>query len=190
MKVLRERLPSTLQGRIGRHIPMRIRDMVVGRQFTTGLCWERTPAFALPCGGESFIRLNIKGREKEGFFDPEGPDLKSYLKWVETCLHSLKNSVSGEPLVRDILYSDQVFPGEHSDKLPDIIVVWRDQKPSRQILSEPLGTMRARYQTGRQGLHRSNSFAVRLGENSQEKLPRLQHIADLGDYARAFMGAA
>lgn len=40
---------------------------------------------------------------------------------------------------------------------------------------------------GRQGLHRSHGFAVRLGGNSQQELPRLQHIPNPRDYARAYM---
>ena len=43
---------------------------MVNRALVGGLNWSRTPAFRLSSGGEGLVRLNIKGREAQGFFEP------------------------------------------------------------------------------------------------------------------------
>lgn len=188
MKLMRERLPSEWQGHVGRRAPTWIRDWVVGRQFAGGLKWADTPGFALPCGGESFIRLNIKGRESAGMLVPDSGEVEEYCAMAEECLRSFRDAETGKPLVRDILYARDAFPGGKSHLLPDMIVLWHDQPPARTIISETYGALSGRYTTGRQGLHCSRGFAAAIGNQANAgMLDRTRHVADLGDLAKRLL---
>ncbi len=191
MKLLRERVPSAWQGRVGRHTPSRVRDWVVGRQFSAGLDWNTTPGFALPCGGESFIRLNVQGRETRGVLAPGTGEIEAYCAVAEEVLRSFRHAATGAPLVKDILYTRDVFPGEKTHLLPDVIVVWQDQPPAREITSDTHGPLTARYLTGRQGLHCSRGFATALGAKAAPGVFRdTAHISDLAALTRTLLASA
>ncbi|MCB2061511.1 MAG: alkaline phosphatase family protein, partial [Novosphingobium sp.] len=114
MAFLRSRLPSTLQYRLTQLLGEDIQDWVVNRALLAGRDWQQTPSFALTSGGEGFIRLNIKGREREGFFEPGSTALQDYLDWLRARLAEIRVAATGEPLIDEILLADERFPGARS----------------------------------------------------------------------------
>jgi hypothetical protein len=69
---------------------------------------------------------------------------------------------SGQPLVREVLFSDTHFPGARSQQLPDIILTWPEAVPASLVHSDEFGTIRAELATGRGGNHRPNGFCIEL----------------------------
>ncbi len=163
MRFLRESLPPSLQNKIAEYAPESVRDWVVSRQFGGGLNWSQTPGFALPTGGEGFIRLNVKGRERNGILEVGSERYLRYKDWVTRSFLSLRDRRTGEPVVEDIYDVPVCYPGERVDRLPDLIVTWRDIPPATTLVSDVLGTMNAEFQAGRTGLHRPDGFAVICG---------------------------
>jgi len=182
MRFLREALPPGLQGKIAEYAPESVRDWVVSRQFAGGLDWADTPGFALPTGGEGFIRLNIKGREQPGVLEAGSDQHHDYREWVERCFLSLRDGETGEPAVKAVHNIEVEFPGNRSARLPDLVAVWSNILPSRKLTSDLLGTMESELLTGRNGLHRAEGFAIvcdRFSDNRPTRaLSDIKHLSE------------
>jgi predicted AlkP superfamily phosphohydrolase/phosphomutase len=85
--------------------------------------WPRMPAFALPSFYDGRIRLNLRGRERDGMIEPS--------RYPEACaaiasiLGECRNPRTGEPAVDSIEYADTRDPLALAGSEADLIVVWR-----------------------------------------------------------------
>lgn len=119
--------------------------------------------FAVPtnanCAG---IRLNLVGREPDGRLRP-GPEAEAFCARLIAELHELVEPVSGRPLVKEVLRAAEVFPGEHSGDLPDLLVRWHRDGPIAGAASDRIGRIvRPDTSTRRTGDHRPEGlFFVR-----------------------------
>ncbi len=125
-----------------------------------------------------FIRLNIKGRERDGFLSADETDV--YTEFLCERLRELRVKETDEPLVREIASAETMFPGERSYLLPDLIVLWKPERPANEIWSERLGSIKAELKTGRGGIHTGDGFAVLAGalERMDNQIPELRDIRD------------
>jgi hypothetical protein len=86
--------------------------------------WPRMPAFALPSYYDGRIRINLRGRERDGMVEVS--------RYAETCrglermLHECRNPRTGEPAVAFIERAWSRNPLELTGSAADLIVVWRD----------------------------------------------------------------
>ena len=167
MRWLRARVPGTAQEAIGRKMPDRVRDFVVSRQFGRGFDWARTPGFALPSGGEGYVRCNLAGREREGCLPADGACLGLYLKELVETLRALRIGESDAPLVADVCFPSREFAGPAASRLPDVAVRWSGEPPAREVVSPTLGRFRGRLATGRGGNHRPGGFAIVAGRRPE-----------------------
>ena len=127
---LRELVPYDLQYRAAHLLGERVQDWVVNRSMIGGINWVRTPSFAPTTGGEGFIRLNLKGREREGCLVPEEVD--RYTNWLKQELSRFCVVDSGEPLVSSVIDLQKLFAGPRADLLPDLAVQWAPSEPARR----------------------------------------------------------
>ena len=124
---------------------------------------SRRRCFAVPtnanCAG---IRLNLVGREPHGILRP-GPDADAFCSRLTADLQELVDPTSGRPLVKEVLRTAEVFPGEHSSDLPDLLVRWHRDRPISGVASERIGRIvRPDTSTRRTGDHRPEGlFFVR-----------------------------
>jgi predicted AlkP superfamily phosphohydrolase/phosphomutase len=185
MGLLRQRLPAPLQERLALAVPTRVRDWVVGRAFTGALDWRRTPGFALPTGGEGYIRVNLAGREAEGCLETGSAEHRRYLDAVREGFLSLRRAETGEPLADAVNVPAERFPGPRADYLPDISVAWRPGGPATAVHSERLGDFTGRLKTGRDGNHRAVAFAAVAGPAATSRQAQsMVSIVDLAHLAR------
>ena len=183
MRMLRESLPPGLQTKIAETVPEPTRDWVVSREFTGGLNWTKTPGFAMPTGGEAFIRFNVKGRERRGILEVGSERYAAYRDWVTRCFHSLRLKDTGEEVVYRVYDISDEFPGERRDRLPDLVVTWNNLPPATELGSDLLGTFHAELKTGRTGNHRADGFAI-VGGHVPERVHGhpLTDIQDLSQF--------
>jgi predicted AlkP superfamily phosphohydrolase/phosphomutase len=185
MALLRDRLPAPLQERVAMAVPARVRDWVVGRAYAGALDWRSTPGFALPTGGEGYIRLNLAGREAEGFLEQGSAPHRRYVDFIREGFLSLRNAATGEPLVDAITDTAERFPGPRSGNLPDFSVTWRPGRPATVVHSDRLGTFRGRLKTGRDGNHRGVAFAAVTGPAARSRQAQsMDSIVDLAQLVR------
>ncbi len=71
---LRAAVPTSLRAGFARALPKRILFEMSARLELSGADWSRTRAFPLPSDGTGYIRLNLRGRERDGVVDPSEAD--------------------------------------------------------------------------------------------------------------------
>jgi predicted AlkP superfamily phosphohydrolase/phosphomutase len=181
---LRERVPAPIQNRIARLVPVSVRDEVMNQSVVAGNDWARTSGFDIVSDKNGYLRLNVRGRERDGILERDGDVLPRYVDWVRECFESLTIAGTGEPLVESVRLTRDAFPGPRLDYLPDIVVTWAGHLPVSRVESEVLGPVTADLATGRSGNHRRDGFCA-VSVPGME--PRT--LTDIRDFA-AFVRAA
>jgi predicted AlkP superfamily phosphohydrolase/phosphomutase len=85
--------------------------------------WARMPAFALPSFYDGRIRLNLRGRERQGMIEPS--QYEETCREIERLLRECRNPRTGEPAVEVIERADTHDPLALTGSEADLIVVWR-----------------------------------------------------------------
>ena len=160
LRSLRYRVPVRLQNAIALSVPLALRDFVMDRSLTAGYDWAHTPALAVRGDVNGYVRLNLRGRERDGMLD--GEEGRKYQALLRECLLSLRSAESGNPVVKGVYNSEENFPGSRHAFLPDAIVTWSDEPPPLEVHSPLLGTIRGWDDTGPRGHHRSEGFMITL----------------------------
>ena len=84
--------------------------------------WKNTKAYALGFGG---IYLNIKGRERSGIVEKgEGADLVA--EEIMKGLSELIDPLNGQPVVKKVYSSKELYSGPNAGNAPDLIVGFQD----------------------------------------------------------------
>ncbi len=161
MAQLREKVPARLQLTLAYLLGEHIQDWVVNRTLLGGVDWAKTPVFRLSSGGEGYIRLNIKGRERDGCLEPG--EVNGFVAWLKERLAEIKVAETGAPFFRELIDVGALMPGERRDFLPDYVVVYAPAEPVNAIESPAIGRLEARLGTGRGGNHAPHAFMVVAG---------------------------
>jgi len=147
---------------IAGRLPWGIRDAINRRLDWKGVDWTRTRAFCLPTDLEGCIRLNLKGREPKGTVAPGTEGGRVSLELAES-LRKLVNPRTGRPAVREVVLTDDRYPGERRSFLPDLIVLWSNETEIDELSSPEIGTVSGFSPDGRTGTHAPPGFAIVRG---------------------------
>jgi predicted AlkP superfamily phosphohydrolase/phosphomutase len=142
---------------------------------TIGVDPETSRCFAhkngLAVGG---IRLNLVGREPQGILSP-GPEADSFCHALVTDLLDIIDERTGQPLIRRVLKTSQLYQGDYLEDLPDLLVEWSDEVPTGSTAisdgsgavvrarSPKIGVIEGSNQFGRTGEHRPEGFFTAVG---------------------------
>lgn len=191
-RMLRQTVPPSVQQSVREMVGQTVQDWLIDREWRGGKDWAATPAFPVPSGGDvGFIRLNVKDRERDGFLPESGRGRDDYVDFLCKALRGLRVRPTGEPLVKDIVMSQDEFPGPRSHLLPDILLTWVPDAPATEIYSPELGTIKATLKTGRGGNHTGDAFAVLAGAmDNSERLNSLSHVCDYREFLNRFFANA
>lgn len=188
MAFLRQALPPTLQYRAASMLGEGVQDWVVNRALTAGRAWGATPSFAMLSGGEGLIRLNIKGRESPGFFEPNSPELDGYIAWLHERLLEIQVSGTGESLIERVITVDEVLSGPRRHFLPDLILQWGPDAPVHRICSPDIGEIEVSLATGRGGNHNDSAFLIASGEDAfLRAVAQIRDVSRLGEIVDSFL---
>ncbi len=124
--------------------------------------WSRTRVIHLPTDRNSYLRINLRGREPDGIVEP-GREYDELLAMLETEFRALVNAETGKPAVEDVFKARQLFPGPRVDDLPDLIVLWSAEAPLNSVESPRLGRLTLRVHEDRSGNHRAEGFILARG---------------------------
>lgn len=190
-----ESLPLPLRRALTRHVPSRFKDPLVTRWTTGGTDWEHTRAFPLRADLNGYVRVNVRGREPRGIVP--AADLDRLCDQVGEGLLSFGDSMTGESLVEEVCRPLEVFPdGERKDRLPDLIVRWKETSGAHHVAVESVRFGRiaratpGRIPNGRSGNHRGVGFLFARGSGiaAGSRLPADADILDLAPTALARLG--
>ena len=129
--------------------------------------WSRTQVFQLPTDRNSFLRVNLRGREPEGIV-AAGKEYDTLLTHIESEFRSLVNVDTGRPAVEAVFKIHELCPGPRVDELPDLAILWSSDAPIASVESPRLGRFDLRVREDRTGNHRPGGFLLARG-------PRIRH---------------
>jgi predicted AlkP superfamily phosphohydrolase/phosphomutase len=122
---MRNLIPSRWRHRVKSRLPIRWRQLLTGFWRVGQINWEHTPAFSMMADVQGWIRINLKGREAKGIVEP-GREYEALCQQIVQGLKTFVDADSGQPLVKEIIYSRDVYSGRRLDWLPDLILNWVD----------------------------------------------------------------
>src|SRR5262249_3180673 len=117
-------IPKSLRAALYQYLPVHVQERLLAAQFRRGTNWSQATAFAIPGLFTSFVRVNLRGRAPQGIVVP-GDDYRELLNRLETDLRQLIDPQTGDPAVRQITRTAEVFHAHPPTMLPDLFVDWR-----------------------------------------------------------------
>jgi choline dehydrogenase-like flavoprotein/predicted AlkP superfamily phosphohydrolase/phosphomutase len=188
---LRQRYATNLLRPLVRAMPPAITAALLPLWSARMFDWKRTPFFPIPMDLSGYVRVNLKGRERDGIVEPGGP-YEQICSELEAFFGSLRDSATDAPIVAQTLraYATTSPDAPHRDGLPDLIVQWGDL-PTRGITAVKADGLPGfdyrvpqRLPSGRSGNHRSLGWFVAAGPGvpAGTRLP-VQDILDLAPTA-------
>lgn len=140
--------------------------------------WHATRAFSLPTDRNSYVRLNLAGREPQGIVPHD--NYQAILDSLEAELTKLVNTATGRPAVRRVFRVHELYPGPRVEDLPDVAILWSAEAPIIEVESPTVGKVTRQFRELRSGNHREEGFLVARGPGFSEAARRFKgHILQI-----------
>lgn len=186
---LRARVPARWRRGAARLLPDEVAADLVTRMHVRA-DWPRTRAVALPGENQGYVRLNLRGREREGIVDAR--DAEALMSRIAEGLTTFRDA-GGVPAVARVERMADLAGPAASPGLPDLVVTWSDRPAdlASDLASLRFGRVaRGGIGSGRSGNHTDDAWAVVVpGRSRPSELRRGAGIADIGATACALAGA-
>jgi predicted AlkP superfamily phosphohydrolase/phosphomutase len=118
-----------------------------------------------------------------------GDEFDAFCNSLEFDLKKIINVETGRSLVREVLRTAEVFPGEHQGALPDLLVRWDRSAPVHKIASEKIGTIERGYNGIRTGDHRNPGMFYARGPGIVAgEIPASVAMIDFAPTSAALLG--
>lgn len=187
---IRSKIPATWRSSIARMLPDRFVANLMTRLYARA-DWTKTRAIAVPGENKGYIRINLRGREREGIVDPSEAD-----HLTQTIIDGLLTfrDPDGTPTITKVAtMKDLAADGPYDSRLPDMVVYWNDTSAATlpKVSSEQFGEIPRRgIGSGRSGNHTDDAWAIVVpGKSKLAKLDRPARITDIGTTACHVFGA-
>jgi predicted AlkP superfamily phosphohydrolase/phosphomutase len=185
---LGEAMPLRWRRALTAGVPEQLRNRLMTLWTTGGVDWKKTEAFTLRADLQGYIRINLRGREREGIV-PDA-DYDGLCEKIAQGLASFRDAATGDPIVENIHRARDLYAGgARFDRLPDLIVEWKDTSAAAHeaVDSDALGRVErstpGRIPNARSGNHRAEGFFLASGPAIREA--PLKTGADILDLAPA-----
>ncbi len=120
---LRHIVPQSWRETLSHHLPAAFQERALANHFRYSTNWERTTAFSIPSLYTSFLRVNLQGREPRGIIK-SGVEYETMLERLEADLRRLIDPETGEPAVKQVERTVDLFRCSPPEVLPDLFVGW------------------------------------------------------------------
>ena len=188
---LRGTVPASARGAIARALPDRAALALTSRLELRGLDWASARAFAHPADNQGYVRLNLRGRERDGIVDPG--DAASLAEEIAAGLGTFTDP-DGAPAVASVVPVADAYRGERADRLPDLAVRWSERSATglAGVRSPRYGeVVRSGGASGRSGNHTpDDGWAIVVPGGSRWREPRrAPRLVDVAATVCAVTGA-
>jgi predicted AlkP superfamily phosphohydrolase/phosphomutase len=143
-------------------IPRALKAPLHALRYRSNIDWRQTRVFQLPTDRNTYLRVNLRGREPQGCVEP-GAEYEALLDHLETELRALRDGATGKPAVVEIFRIRTLFHGDYADGLPDLAVQWASDTPVDSLQSASVGTLSLAVRELRSGNHRPEGFLLARG---------------------------
>jgi predicted AlkP superfamily phosphohydrolase/phosphomutase len=161
--VARRKVRRLLHRLVRRIVPANVTSKLRGKFGAAArINWSRTRAIALPTDRNSYVRINVRGREPQGTVEP-GEDYEATLQMLEREFRALVNGETGKPAVEEVFRAQELYAGPRAAELPDLVILWSSEAPINVLESPRLGRLEMRKTERRSGNHRPEGFLLAQG---------------------------
>ena len=187
---LRAAIPPGARGAIAQALPDRVALELTARLELRGIDWSQTTAFCHPADNQGYIRLNLRGRERDGIVDPGEAD--ELLRVIAAGLATFRDP-DGAPAVARVDRVAEHHAGERTGQLPDLVVGW-SERPATTLAGVHSPTfgdvLRRGTGSGRSGNHTpGDAWAVVVpGAHGARTPSRRARLADVASTVAAVCG--
>ncbi|MBM3473911.1 MAG: hypothetical protein FJX75_11630 [Armatimonadetes bacterium] len=180
-RALKQAIPARLRRMLTRRmVPAAVREQTALRNAVRDIDFEASRAFCLPTDLQGYIRLNLEDREPTGTV--READYDEVCQEIEAEVLALEEAETGRKVVdRVVRTRDAYRGGDHLEQLPDVCVVWANDRPLSGIRSPRYGLLPAgRRLPERSGGHRPEGFFFATGPTFDPAQTGLRaHVLDL-----------
>jgi predicted AlkP superfamily phosphohydrolase/phosphomutase len=188
---LRAAVPTRARASIANALPRRAVLEVISRLEVRAPDWSQVRAFTLPSDGVGYIRLNLRGRERDGVVhDAEVDELEEQ---IADGLLSYTGTDGRPPIAAVERLADVQPDAARAEMLPDLIVRWNENPATHldQFISPKFGEVRrVGGGSGRSGNHTDDAWAVVIPGTSRPRGgPGQGRVVDIAATVCAVFGA-
>jgi predicted AlkP superfamily phosphohydrolase/phosphomutase len=174
-------VPTSIRAWVAQMIPDRLALELAARLELRGVQWDRTKAFMMPNDDAGYVRVNLRGRERDGIVDPD--ELEPLLDVITRGLLSFYNHDGSSTIKKIWRVSELGYAGPYQEHLPDLVVQWNDKvvMPLMGARSAQFGdVLSPGWGTGRTGCHTGEAWALVIPGQCKLRLPAgRSHIVDI-----------
>jgi hypothetical protein len=120
--------------------------------------WPKMKWFTLPTFSDAHVRINLKGRERDGIVELE--DYEKVCDELEAILRACRNPRNGRPIVDKVIRMRSDDPMALDGPDGDLVVLWTEPLDA---LEHPEAGIIGPVAFNRTGEHSSNGFAIFAG---------------------------
>jgi predicted AlkP superfamily phosphohydrolase/phosphomutase len=191
LSTVRSIVPTNLRSWIAKALPDKWAVALATRLELRGVDWSHTQAFMMPNDDAGFVRLNLRGRERDGIVDLG--DVDALMETISTGLRTFKDPDGTPAIKRIVRISELGIDGPCISQMPDLIVQWNDRAvtPTAGVSSATYGEISSQgWGTGRTGCHNGDAWALLVAGRSRLKTPqKTPHVVDIASTVCALIGA-
>lgn len=193
---LRRHLPFQWARPVLRRLPTAMTDRLVALWSARMYDWRSTRHFPVPMDHAGYVRVNLRGRERDGIVDAD--DYDAACRAVEQVLLGLRDRDTGEQIAPEITraYAQACDSAPYRDLIPDLIVRWQGPAAtqSRGLCCDVLPALHyavpRRLPSGRSGNHTDHGWFIASGPGAEPGLRVDGHdILDLAPTILRHLGA-
>lgn len=190
---LRAIVPTSLRTKIADTLPDSLSLQLTARLGTIGKDWATLRAFSLPSDGPGLVRLNVRGRERNGIVAES--EAKTLCDEIAEGLRTYCDIGGRECITGIERPKEHLPPGQKLDRLPDLVIRWSDEQAItlRGVISPVYGTvLREGVGSGRSGNHVPGSRAILVPRSGTYRAikGRNPHLVDLAATVCAAVGVS
>ena len=141
-------------------IPKNLRERIPDAYTISDFDWKETKAYSV--GGWGFIYLNLRGREPDGIVS-EG-EYESLRNYIIKELYKLKDPDTGESVVKKVYKKEDLYDGQPSDQLPDLIVMTDESIDCKHTITKESSVL-VPSSPEKSGNHRKDGIVILKGKN-------------------------
>ncbi len=165
---LKKRLPWNLVREVTIRLPASANRALVPLWSRRMHDWSRTRVFTVPFDVHGFLRVNLRGRERDGIVEP-GAAYEDLCGELREALEGFIDIAGGRPVSAGVVRSRDLFPeGRRTGLLPDLVVrIGEPLRGSPGLVSPRFGELRfpapGRFPSGRSGNHHPRGWYLLAG---------------------------
>jgi predicted AlkP superfamily phosphohydrolase/phosphomutase len=154
---------------------------------TAPIDWTKTRAYCSSADGLS-VRVNLAGREPQGQVQP-GTEYEQVRRTLRSELEALRDPITGNALVSDVHFREEVCNGPHLAGIPDVLFSLGEATVVPRPWLSPRRVFQPIWSRGWTGDHRPEGILVAVGPDVREATEIMaRSIMDVAPTVLAAMG--